>query len=193
MDWKLETIYIGCAAAGGTILVIQTITLLTGGGDHDADAVHVDHSEIGNANSGEVHTQDASFGLFSVRTIAAFLTFFGLAGWAGVNSGWSTLATLGVALAAGTAMLFGVAWLFHMQKRLSASGNVNPTGAVGQTAQCYLRIPPANTGKGKITLVLQGRSVEFTAFTNGREIQTGAEVRVVRQVTSDTFEVESLS
>src|SRR6185295_11097681 len=83
MPWKMETIYLGCAAIGGTILVLQTILLLFGGGDHDADAVHVDTSDIGASNSGEAHTQDTGFGLFSVRTIASFLTFFGLGGWAG--------------------------------------------------------------------------------------------------------------
>ena len=49
-----------------------------------------------------------------------------------------------------------------------------------------------NAGKGKITVAVQGRTVEFNAFTNGRAIPTNAEVRVVRQVTPDTFEVEPL-
>jgi hypothetical protein len=191
MDWKMETVYIGCAAVGGTILVVQTLMLLMGGG-HDSD-VHFDHSEIGQSGSGETHEQDTGLGLFSVRTIAAFLTFFGLAGWAGVDASWNTLTTMGVALGAGFVMLVAVAWLFHLQKRLASSGNVNPAGAVGQSARVYLRIPEKNTGKGKITMALQGRSVELTAFTNGAAIATGAEVRVVRQVTGDTFEVEPLN
>jgi hypothetical protein len=95
-----------------------------------------------------------------------------------------------VSLAAGFAMLFGVAWLFHAQKKLAASGNVDPAAAVGQPARVYLRIPENNAGKGKITLVLQGRTVELNAFTHGAAIATGSEVRVVRQVTGDTFEVE---
>lgn len=192
MPWNLETIYLGCAALGGTVLVLQTILLLVGGGDHDADVAHVDTSDIGAANSGEVHSQDTGFGLFSVRTIAAFLTFFGLAGWGGVNAGWSPGATIAVALAAGTLMLFAVAWLFHAQKRLASSGNVDPKGAIGRPARVYLRIPEKNSGKGKITVALQGRTVEFSAFTNGPAIPTDSEVRIVRQVTVDTFEVEPL-
>lgn len=192
MPWNMETIYLGCAALGGTVLVVQTILLVFGGADHDADALHVDTSDIGAANSGEVHTQDSGFGLFSVRTVAAFLTFFGLGGWAGINAGWAPLTTIAVAFGAGLSMLFAVAWLFHAQKRLASQGNVEPAGAVGRTARVYLRIPEANSGKGKITVALQGRTVEFTAFTNGRAIPTDAEVRVVRQVTVDTFEVEPL-
>lgn len=192
MNVNMDVVYLGCAAAGGTVLVIQTIMLLTGGGDHDTDAIHIGSSEMGNADSGEVHATDSGFGLFSVRTIAAFLTFFGLAGWAGLDAGWNQGVTIAVALAAGTAMLFAVAWLFHAQKKLGAQGNVEPAHAVGMTARVYLRIPEKNSGKGKIQVMLQGRTVELDAFTNGREISTGSEVRVVRQVTSDTFEVESL-
>jgi hypothetical protein len=192
MQWNMETVYLGCASVGGTVLVVQTVLLLFGGGDHDADVVHVDTADIGAANSGEVHTQDAGFGLFSVRTVAAFLTFFGLGGWAGLNAGFAPGLTIALAFAAGLLMLFAVAWLFHAQKRLASQGNVEPAGAVGLTARVYLRIPEANTGKGKITVALQGRTVELNAFTNGRAIPTDAEVRVVRQVTVDTFEVEPL-
>lgn len=192
MSLDMETIYLGCAAAGGTILVVQTVMLLFGGGDHDADVGHVDHTEMGAADSGEAHGQGTGFGLFSVRTVAAFLTFFGLAGWAGLNAGWSGGATIAVALAAGFAMLLAVAWLFHAQKKLASAGNLDPRNAVGRTARVYLRIPEKNSGKGKITVALQGRTVEFNAFTNGTAIPTDAEVRVVRQVTVDTFEVEPL-
>lgn len=192
MDWKMETIYLGCAAVGGTILVIQTVLLMFGGGDDDMGDVHVDTSDIGASNSGEVHGTDTGLGLFSVRTISAFLTFFGLAGWGGLNAGWSPLSSILVALTAGFVMLFAVAWLFHAQKKLASQGNIDPRGAVGHTARVYLRIPEKNSGKGKITVAMQGRTVEFSAFTNGEAIPTDAEVRVVRQVTVDTFEVESL-
>lgn len=191
MEWSLLTVYLGCAAAGGTILLVQTVMLLFGGGDHDGDVGHVE-TGIGASDSGEVHTQDTGFGLFSVRTISAFLAFFGLAGWAGLRAGWSDGITVAVAFGAGTAMLFGVAWLFHVQKRLASQGNVEPARAVGMTARVYLRIPENNTGKGKITVALQGRTVELAAFTKGPAIPTDSEVRVVRQVTPDTFEVESL-
>src|SRR5205814_9703334 len=108
--------------------------LLVGGGDHDTDAINVGASDIGQADSGEVHATDTGIGLFSVRTVSAFLTFFGLAGWAALRAGWNTLPTLAVALVAGFVMLFAVAWLFYMQKKLASSGNVNPARAVGMTA-----------------------------------------------------------
>ncbi len=191
MSWKMETVYIGCAVAGGTVLVLQTVLLLFGAADHDTD-VHVDAGGIGHSGSGEEHAQDVGFGLLSVRTISAFLTFFGLTGWYGVGAGWAPITTVVAALVGGFAMLFLVAWLLHVQKKLASSGTVDLAGAVGHAARVYLRIPEKNVGKGKITLILQGRTVELNAFTNGDSIPTGSEVRVVRQVTGDTFEVESL-
>lgn len=191
MEWSLLTVYLGCAAAGGAILVLQTVLLLFGAGDHDADMAHVD-TGIGASDAGEAHPQDTGLGLFSVRTIAAFLTFFGLVGWGGVRAGWAGWVTIVAALVAGTGMLFAVAGLVHAQKKLASQGNVEPARAVGMTARVYLRIPENNSGKGKITVALQGRTVELNAFTKGAAIPTDAEVRVVRQVTPDTFEVESL-
>ncbi len=192
MPGSPETVYVVCAVVGGAVLILQTILLLFGGGD-DASDINVADHDIGQADSGEAHAGEGGLSLLSVRTVAAFLAFFGLAGWAGTRAEWSTLATIGAALGAGGVMLVAVAWLFSLQNKLTAQGNLNPAGAVGMTARVYLRIPPANSGKGKIHVVVQGRTAELAAFTKANvEIQTGAEVRVVRQVTADTFEVEPI-
>jgi hypothetical protein len=193
MSWTMQTVYLGCAAAGGTVLVVQTAMMLFGGADHDAGALHADHPDIGHSESGEHHGTDAGLSLLSVRSVAAFLTFFGLAGFGGTSSGWGTFPTIGAALAAGAVMLLAVAWLFSFQGKLFSQGNLDPSNAVGCTARVYLRIPGKNSGKGKITVSIQGRTHEFSASTAGAEIPTGREVKVVRQITPDTFDVELLA
>jgi hypothetical protein len=193
MPGSHQTVYLICAIVGGSVLVVQTILLLFGHGDDGSDAPVGDH-DIGSADSGETHTSEGGMSLLSVRTISAFLAFFGLAGWAGTRAGWGTLPTIGAALGAGTVMLLAVAWLFSLQRKLTAQGNMEPARAVGLTARVYLRIPAANAGKGKIQVGLQGRTAEFSAFTKAnRELQTGDEVRIVRLVTADTFEVEPIA
>jgi hypothetical protein len=191
MNLTMQTVYLTCAAAGGAVLVIQTVMLIFGGGDHDAGTVS-DHPEIGHSGSGEHDGHDGALNLLSIRGVAAFLTFFGLAGWGGTNAGWSAFATIGASVLSGSVMLVGVAWLFSLQKRLYSEGNLDPRNAVGSTARVYLRIPGGNAGKGKITVSIQGRTHEFAASTAGAEIPSGAEVRVARQITQDTFEVEAL-
>lgn len=191
MEWTIKTLYFATAAAGGTVLLVQTVMLLFGGGD--SDVAHTDgHVDIGAADSGEPHGHDAGLGLLSIRSCAAFLCFFGLTGLYGSSRGWSTEMTLFVSLAIGALMLVGVAWLFSMQRKLYSAGNIDPRNAVGRTARVYLKIPAANAGKGKVTVAIQGRTVEFSALSRGPEIPTGSEVRIARQITEDTFEVEPL-
>lgn len=181
-NWSLETVYFACAVVGGAVLVLQTLLLLFGfDGDVDGD---VDGGDAGGHGEG--------FSFLSLRAIASFLAFFGLAGWGGTEAGWSTGVTMAVAMGSGLVMLFAVVWVLSLFRRAHAQGNIDPANAIGLPAKVYLKIPGKHAGKGKITVSVQGRSVEFQAVTSGKELPTGAEVRVLRQTTPNTFEVEPL-
>ena len=181
MNW-IEMLCLGCAVLGGAVLVLQTVMSLFGG----------DHGDM-HHDAGDTGEHDSASNWLSIRSVAAFLAFFGLASWGCLKSGWSPLAALSVGLLAGLAMLVAVALLFRLPGKTHSQGNLEPEGAVGKVGHVYLRIPANNGGKGKITLVLQGRTAEFHACTQGAEIPTGAEVRIARLITSDTFEVEPLT
>ena len=189
-DWTMTLVYMACAAAGGTVLVLQTLLLLFGIGDSDGGIdVHHDVSAHG-GDTGEGH--DAAFGLFSVRTVASFFTFFGLTGWYGTSSGWNPTVTVVVAVLGGTGLMVLVALLVQAQMRLQSKGNLDPRNALGLPGRVYLRIPARNSGLGKVTVKVQGRSAEFSAVTSGDELPTGALVKLVSQSTPDTFEVAPL-
>ena len=191
LDWSMQTTYMACAAAGGTVLVLQTALLLFGVGD-----AHVDvdmHHDLGAGHDGDAGEQhDGAFGLLSVRAVASFFTFFGLTGWLGVTKGWDPTLTVLIAVLAGLALMFVVAWMMRMQSKLQSKGNLDPKNALGLSARVYLRIPAKNSGLGKITVKVQGRSAEFNAFTLGKELPTGALVKIARMSTPDTFEVVQL-
>ena len=179
-DWAGAKIYIACAVSGGTVILSQLGLNLFGlGGDHDVDP------------DADVDAIDGGDGLnfLSVRTVAAFLTFFGLVGWAGVNAGWSTPAHTAAAFGAGASVMIVVAIIMRTFMRMQTSGTVVASGAVGLPAQVYLRIPGENKGKGKITVVIQGRTHEYQAITHGPELPTGASCRIEKLITNDTFEV----
>jgi hypothetical protein len=127
-----------------------------------------------------------------VRAVASFFTVFGLMGWLGVTQGWNPFVTVLVAVVAGLALMMVVAWMLRMQMRLQSKGNLEPQNAVGLSARVYLRIPARNTGFGKVTVKVQGRTAEFSAFTLGEELPTGALVTIARMSTADTFEVVAL-
>lgn len=192
LEWSMEFTYVACAAAGGTVLLLQTALLLFGVGDAHAE---IDlHHDLGGGHAdghGEGH-HDGALSLLSVRAVASFFTFFGLTGWFGIARGWDEALTIAIAFAAGLALMFVVAWMMRMQSKLQSKGNLDPRNALGQAARVYLRIPAKNSGFGKVTVKVQGRTAEFNAFTHGKELATGALVKITRMSTPDTFEVEAL-
>jgi hypothetical protein len=183
MDWSMTTVYMACAAGGGTLLILQTLLLLLGWGDTDVDL---------DADT-DIDAGDGAFSLFSLRAVVSFFTFFGLTGWLGTARGWDPMLTVFAAAASGGSLMLVVAWLLAMQTKLESKGNLDPKNAVGKTARVYLRVPAHNAGVGKITVNVQSRSAEYNASTNGDELPTGATVRITRMTTADTFEVVALT
>jgi membrane protein implicated in regulation of membrane protease activity len=199
MDW-MKDVYLVCAVVGGTLLLAQTVLMVLGGhhggdvgetpdagadlGGHD---LPVDHDAASSADA-------ASFFKFlSLKTVVAFLTFFGLGGIAARHAGWSDSVGMAVAVVAGLVALVAVAFLMSSLGRLQSRGNVELQNAVGRTARVYLRIPGNRSGRGKVTVEVQGRSIEVEAVTAGAEIATGADVRVVSAIGNDALEVAPLS
>lgn len=190
MAW-LTDVYLLCAAVGGTVLVLQTILIVVGGGgDHDV-GLDPDHDVGGGVghDAGDL----AFVKWLSVKTIVAALTFFGLAGLAAQKAGLGPMASLLVALLAGGVAIVAVAFLMASLSRLQSKGNLDlARSAAGRVGTVYLRVPGGRQGHGKVTLVLQGRSVEVDAATEGAEIPTGTEVRVVAVTGPQTVDVAPL-
>ena len=183
-DFTMTKIYIGCAVAGGAVMLGQTGLSLFGiGGDGDVDP-DVDVDDLDGADS---------LSFLSVRALAGFLTFFGLVGWTGVARGWDPLVSALVAFAAGASVMLLVAVMMRFFRRMGSSGTVRIENTVGLTGTVYLKVPGENAGRGKVTLSVQGQSREFEATTAGPELATGTGCRVVRTVTDTVVEVEPLS
>jgi hypothetical protein len=200
----MTTIYGLCAVVGGTVLVCQFIMALVGlSGDHDLSDVDAD-MDFGDAHDAGGHADGATadqthghghhsstwfFGVISFRTVVAALAFFGLTGLA-VQSGDSGAGrTLGIAVAAGVAAMYGVHWLMQQMSRLNADGTIGIREAVGQTGTVYLKVQGHNQGAGKITLNLRNRTVEFDARTAGDELPNGTQIVVLGVLGPDMVEV----
>ena len=196
----LQNVYFGCAAFGGAVLVLQTLASMIGIGHHDGggdggvelDDLHDGAHGAGHGETGHIDG-DVFIKLFTLKTIVAFLTFFGLAGLAAEHSGMETSGSLALALVAGAIALYAVAWLMRTLSRLQSRGNVKLENAVGVSGKVYLRVPPRGEGLGKVTLVVQGRTLELKALTKGGELPTGLPVRVVALHGEDTLEVVPLT
>ena len=178
----MDTLFLLCALGGGTILVLQTGLMLIGIGDTDLDVDDTDTVLSGDE-------ANIFFKVLSLKTVVAFFTFFGLTGKWGQANEMTTSNTLLIAVGAGLASVFLVYYMMKGLKSLQSSGTLNLENAVGHTAEVYLRIPPAGDGAGKVSLVVQGRSVECAATSVGPEIPTGARVQVTRTLASKSVEV----
>jgi len=187
----MEKAYLICAVIGGTLWVCQFILSLLGGDHHDfGGADHADVQGGADHDSGEHGSAGAwLIGLLTFRTITAGVTFFGLGGLAAVYSGYSTWNVLSIAMISGLAALLVVASVLRMLHRLDTEGNVRIEGAVGHVASVYLGIPANKAGRGKVTLKLQNRLVEYEAISAGAELPTGSQVVIAAIVGPDIVEV----
>jgi len=179
----METVYFYSSVIGGAFLILQVLLMLVSGGEGDFDADASPEMDVGDV--------DASYVLFqlSLKTVIAFVTFFGLAGMACTRAEVGTSATLAVALAAGLAAFIMVGYVMQAMMSLQSNGNVNLADAVGQSVKVDLRIPEKNTGSGKIIVIVGGRMLNKKAVTKGDAIPTGAEAVVDGMSAPDTYEV----
>jgi hypothetical protein len=190
----METIFLVCAVVGGTLLVCQFILGLLGLGHHDVGGhdLHVEGpQDVGHGDHPADDADHASWlaGVLTFRAVVAALTFFGLAGLAALGLGLEAGPSLAVALAAGGGALALVASLMRALARLRSDGTARVERTVGQTGTVYLSIPGHKAGAGKVTVVVQNRTMEYQALTAGDELPTGARVVVTAVISPDTVEV----
>ena len=179
----VNTFFLTCAALGAVILVAQLAMGMVGGDHHDAP------------HHGGDHHSAASDGLqlISVRTLSAFVAFFGIGALGAASFSWPGILATGAGLVLGTAAMFGVAFMMRTMLRFEHDGSIDIQRAVGEPATVYIPIPASDGGAGKVTLALQGRTVEFQAVTNeGVSLPTGMAVLIVEVRDNDVVEVVPL-
>ena len=205
----MSTLFLICALVGGTVMVCQFVMTIAGLGGHglelgDGGGHDVPHDfghDLGghDTHGGDGQGQDSSdqhqstwlFGMLTLRTLIAAVTFFGVAGKAAESADLSLPNQLLIAVACGVAAMCLVHWLMRAFFGLSEDSTVRINRAVGQEGTVYISIPADKAGAGKITLNLQGRLMEYLAVTSGHaSLPTGARVVVVGVAGSSTLEVE---
>lgn len=171
----LEIAYFIIACIGTLALLIQIVLMIVGAGsDADMD-MDTDTDGDGSLDS---HT-DTGVSLFTLKGLTAF---FAIGGWTGmlmlsynINVGIS----VAVSVVAGLAAYFVVWGLIRLVLRLQEDGTADYATAIGKEATVYVSIPAGRSGRGKVTLVLQGRYTEADAVTDEEEkipVDTAVEI-----------------
>ncbi len=169
------------------VLLIQTVLLLIGFGDSDAD----DFDDAGYA--GDIDSGDDGLSLFSIRGIMTMLAVMGWSGMALLETSLPGGVSILLAIVFGIIMLFLMAFSMRAVSKLQSSGNIDIGNAVGKVAQVYIPIAPNGSGAGKVTITIQEKYSEFNAITTANQtLRTGSYVRVVAVDDSGTLVVEPL-
>ena len=190
----MTSVYWFCAILGSTLVLLQFCATLfgLGGGDMDADGVPDSLDLDVEANGGGADSDGDASGVpflkaLSIRTATAGAAFFGLGGLTGEALGLGRAATAGLAIVAGIAAIYGVYFLFRTLSRFGEDGSIRESTAGGATGTVYLRIPAKRSGRGKVVVSQQGRSMEYAAETDDEnELATGTPIVVVKLIAPST-------
>ena len=174
--------YFLMAAVGTTLFLIRLVFALFGGdgGDFDADA-------------DVAHGTDASFTLFSLLSVMAFIMGTGWMGLAcRIDWGLSRPVSAVVAVGFGVLMMFFSAGLMYVTRKLNRDVTYDTHTAVGRTARVYMTIPAKGDGQGKVQVSVSGRLMTVAAVSNGPALEAFADVKVVDVRDDGTVVVEAI-
>ena len=170
------------AGVASLIFIIQTIMTFVGLGDADGFDADFD---------GDTHFE-GPFQLFSIRNLVNFFLGFGWGGICFYNSFASKVWVSVFALLTGIVF---VALFFFVIKQFLKLGKDNTfkiSDTLEKTAEVYLAIPEAKTGKGKIQISVKGAFHEIDAMTEGERIPTGGKAQVISIIDNQTVLVIKL-
>ena len=181
-------IYLIFAIFGSTIMAIQLILAAFGAGFHTDGGMESD----GFMDGDSVDTGMGDFHFFSLRSIVAFIAFFG---WGGVVAIWQFdihgIKCLAIALGSGMFMMFDVAIITFAMLKMQHSGNITSKDIIDSVGTVYLRIPAGRNEIGKVTADVAGTRREIIAVAD-EEIPRGTAVKIVKEIDGHRFLVEKI-
>jgi len=186
-----------CAAIPMTVvMILQLILMLIGVGfgseaDGELDDVSVDPNTDTTPQEAASSENVSVFRIFTIRGIVAFFALGGWTGLAALSAGVHPFWAIQFSLFVGVCALLLAAIVIRLALKMQTSGNLNLKNAVSQTGDVYIRIPPARSDKGKITMLLQERFVELDAITDhDAEIEPESKVEVIAITDDDCVVVK---
>jgi len=195
----LNQTFYGAAAFFSVFFLWQLVAALIGLG---GDEVDVGEADVGDVDVGDVDEFEpgaeadaaeavASFKLLSIRSIISFFTLFTWGGALYLNWGEPPSTAIGYSVLWGLAGMFSVALVFWGMRKLTKAGTSNLRTCIGKPGTVYLDIP--EDGMGEVRVTVSGViSYVKARSADGKELEAGTPVRVVRRLGKTTIEVESV-
>ena len=177
------------------VMILQFILMLIGVGfgsetDGDVDDGFIDSNTETTPQEAGSTGDNSVLRIFTIRGIVAFFALGGWAGLAALSAGLNPFWAVQISLFVGVCALLLAAIVIRLALRMQTSGNLNLNNAISMTADVYIRIPPARTDKGKVTMLLQERFVELDAMTDhDSALIPESKVKVVNVINNDCLVV----
>lgn len=167
-----EHVYFWLAIVASAFLLVQIVLLCFSsfGGDTDIDG------------DGDIDVDvDSGVSLFAVKGLTAF---FAVGGWTGLlvcSMASDSLQWLSIifSILAGLAAWALVVVAMRAMIKMQCNGALQTEKLVGQHATVYVSVPPARSGRGKVTLNAQGKFTELDAVTDGDRLSVDETVEIV--------------
>lgn len=173
---SFEQIYWGIALIASLFFVFVLITTIIGG-DADAMDADVDVEIDGDAGIG--------FQFFTFKNLVGFFTIFGWSGISFIESGYGTGVVIGLSTVCGLAMMFVMGFLIYQISKLTSSGTLKMSNAIGQIGEVYLTIGANRSRIGKVQITVQGSLRELDALTDESQDLASQTVVKVNAVTAN--------
>lgn len=155
------------AVSSTAVMLIFLVLMLIGIDGTDFDGVDAPDLDIDLLNDEPL----SGIGGLRILTLRGILAFLSIGAWSAyllVDVMRPIFASfIGIVLGLIAAYLQALAYRAMM--KLESSGNIDYKNAIGKTGTVYMRVPKKNSGKGKITLVIQERYAEIDAVTEEEE------------------------
>ena len=180
----------GITLAASLIFIIQTIMTFIGAdvdSSFDVDASGVDDpSGFDGGHSG--------MNLYTFRNLVNFILGFG---WTAIllkDSVKSNFLLIVISALVGVALVVLVMFLFKWLNSMQQTGTIDVfKQAAGCQGKVYLTIPAERKGSGKVQITINNSVREYDALTDGDELPTGTDVKVVEAINESTMLVEPLN
>jgi hypothetical protein len=168
-------IYWLIAITGSLVFIIVVLLSFLGS---DADDLDDLDSEI-EADGG------IGFQFITFKNLVGFFTIFGWSGIACIEANMSSVMTFGISILSGLFMMFIMASMFYYMSKLSDSGTLKYSNAIGAIGEVYLTIGANRSAMGKVSVQVQGTMRELEAITDSlNDLRSGTLIKVV-DVTSN--------
>lgn len=170
-------IYWGIAIPFTLFFLLQLIWSFAGGGDVPDDTPDAEvHADTG-----------VPFQFLTLKNLIAFFTIFSWTGIACLDSGFTQMATLGVAFFAGLLMMVLMAGVFYLLAKANSDGTLDLKNAIGGLGEVYLVIRKQREATGKVQIKIQKSLRTLDAVTDdGEDIPTGKMI-TVKDVVNDVL------